>query len=209
MKLMRYVTTFVIAAQTLCAQGDYRWLLIPDIVPRVKRGLSKLLEPDNGSRVLTFHEAKYAAELSDKVRVELGLLLKTKSELNEARKSVLDLGMNVFFERVKDEKVRERWNGLRTIALKELPLHARRCSALWHGGSERYGIDQLWSPRHDHRHTFREGSEIVAHIAPVRDCEEFLRFKRYAERVSAELKWMSETRQHFAAVWAEVRAAWK
>lgn len=203
-----YVMMFVMIARTCSAQADYQWLLIPDIVPRVKRGLSKMQARDSGSRALTFHEAKYVAELSDKARVELRLLMKAKSELNEARKSVLELDMRVFYERVKDERVRKRWEELRGIASKDIPHHALRSTRLWHEGAEKYGFNYLWSAEHDRRHTFREGSKIVAYIAPVRDYEEFLRFKRYAERVHIEWKWIFETRRRFAAVWAEVRSAW-
>lgn len=50
------VATFLIAARTLSAQGDNKWLLIPDIVPRVKRGLSKLVG-ELSARMLGFQIA--------------------------------------------------------------------------------------------------------------------------------------------------------
>lgn len=183
-----------------------------DLIDSLSEFQTRHFRAMDSPRTLTLSEARHAQELRNTTYTELHLLMSAADEIKTTRREMLHLSMARFYRHVESDVVRRRWEALRTVLLKDVPVHLMAAEILWREGAKNWAanIPPKRKNRRDFPHFFRdEEGRRVEYVAPVLGYQDYLEFSRYAQRLNCEWIWMKKLRHELSEMRNAVHLAWQ
>lgn len=209
MKLLDHAVVAYLILGPLSAQERVREA---DLIHNLSEHFRQYFRAMESPRKLTLTEARHAQELRYSTHNELSVLMSAADEIRTARREILTQSMARLYRHVECDVVRRRWEALRAVLLNEVPAHLRTAEILWREGAKDWAanIPPKKKNRRDFPHFFRDGEgQRVAYVAPVLGYEDYLEFRRYADRLSQECAWLKNLEREISGAREAVREAWR